>query len=180
MEDKKTNMNNDQPLEEESNLDEQMVTIAESEYQKLVRDAAESKDKYLRLLAEFENARKRNERERMEFIKYAKEEVLEDFLNILDDLERTMNAAKANHQDYAAFLKGMELVMGNIREVLKRNEVKPIESVGKMFDPALHEALMQEEKEDCKDGEIVEEFQKGYLLGEKVIRFAKVKVAKRK
>ena len=164
----------------ESQAEDEMVFIKEAEYQKLVSEAAEYKDKYLRLFAEFDNARKRMEREKMDFVKYANEGLLSEFLNILDDLERSVEAAKVKHEDYTAFLKGIEMVMAHVYEMLKKNNVKPIESLGKKFDPHCHEALMQEETDQAEDEVILEEFQKGYFLGDRVIRSAKVKVAKKK
>ena len=151
-----------------------------AEYQKLAEEAAKYKDQYIRLFAEFENARKRMDREKQEFIKYANEELLTEFLGILDNLERSVEVAKAKHQDYEAFLKGVEMIMAQICEMLKRNGVKPIEAKGKMFDPHSHEILMQEESEAAEEGTVLEELQKGYTLGDRVIRTSKVKVAKKK
>lgn len=151
----------------------------EEALQKALAEAAEYKDKYVRLCAEFDNVRKRTEREKQEFIKFANEGLLSDFLGILDDLERSVEAAKAQHQDYSAFLKGIELVMAHVYELLKKNNVKPVESVGKRFDPYAHEVLLQEES-DQEEGIVLEELQKGYSLGERVLRTAKVKVSKKK
>ena len=147
---------------------------------KLQNELAESKDKYLRLFAEFENARKRQERERAEFIKYANEGLIGEFLGILDDLERSVEAAKAKHEDYDAFLKGIEMVMGRVKELLKKNDVKTIKSVGEKFDPHRHEILALVDSNRHDEGVVLEEFQKGYTLGDKVVRTAKVKVAKPK
>ena len=166
-------------INETASDSEKVITLKESEYKKLLEEINQQKEKNLRLYAEFENARKRNERERLEFMKYANEELLAQFLNILDDLERSVEAAKAKHQDYSAFLKGIEMVMAHIYEMLKKNDVKAMHAVGKKFDPNYHEPLMQEETKDQEDGIVLEELQKGYLLGEKVIRTAKVKVAKK-
>ena len=177
---KEENISAEQLKGEHSLPSEEKILVDASEYQKLVQDAAEYKDKYTRLFAEFDNARKRMEREKMEFVKYANEGLLAEFLNILDDLERSVEAAKAKHEDYTAFLKGIEMVMAHVYEMLKKNSVKPIESVGKKFDPHCHEALMQEETDKADDEVVLEEFQKGYFLGDKVIRSAKVKVAKKK
>ncbi len=164
----------------ENQTQDEMISIKAAEYEKLAQEAADYKDKYMRLFAEFDNARKRMEREKLDFVKYANEELLGDFLNILDDLERSIEAAKAKHEDYTAFLKGIEMVMAQVYEMLKKNNVKPIESIGKKFDPHCHEALMQEETEQAEDDVILEEFQKGYSIGDRVIRSAKVKVAKKK
>ena len=150
------------------------------EIERFKKEAAEYKDKYVRLLAEFDNVRKRSEREKNEFVKYANEGLLGEFVNVLDDLERSIEAAKAKHQDYDAFLKGIEMVMAHIYEMLKKNNVHPIDSVGKKFDHNCHEALMQEELEDVEDNVITEELQKGYSYGDKILRTAKVKVAKKK
>lgn len=152
------------------------VTLSATDYEKLVKELAESKDKYIRLVAEFDNARKRSDRERSEFVKYANEGLIADFLTILDDLDRVVIAANANHQDYQTFLKGVEMVMAKIHELLRKNNVKPIEAVGKKFDPHSHEVLMQEPS-DQDEGMVIEELQKGYLLGERVVRTSKVKVA---
>jgi molecular chaperone GrpE len=137
----------------------------------------ETRDKYIRLCAEFDNTRKRYERERSEYVKYANERLLVDFLSVLDDLDRTVDAARAQHQDYKAFLKGVEMVMARVRDVLKNYAVKPIEAVGQKFDPHYHEILMQVESDEVEGVQVVEEFQKGYSLGDRVIRTAKVKVA---
>ena len=137
----------------------------------------ETRDKYIRLCAEFDNTRKRHERERGEYVKYANERLLVDFLSILDDLDRTVDAARAQHQDYKAFLKGIEMVMARVRDMLKNYAVKPIETVGRKFDPHYHEILMQVESDGVQGAQVVEEFQKGYCLGDRVIRTAKVKVA---
>ena len=152
----------------------------DAECRKLAEEAAKYKDQYIRLYAEFENARKRMERERQEFIKYANEGLIAEFLSILDNLERSVEAAQARHEDYEAFLKGVEMIMAQIHEMLKQNDVRPIEAKGLMFDPHRHEVLMQEETDGPEEGTVIEEFQKGYVLGDRVIRTCKVKVAKNK
>ena len=136
------------------------------------------KEKYVRLLAEFDNMRKRHERDRQELIKYAHEEVIIECLKIYDDLERSLNAFKSKEGVDVNLVKGLEMVFNNMRELMGRYDVKPIESVGKVFNPDYHEPLMQAESSDVADGHIMEEFQKGYTLGGKVVRTAKVKVAK--
>lgn len=157
----------------------QTVTLSLLEHEKLLKELAESKEKYVRLVAEFDNARKRADRERSEFVKYANESLIADFLTIMDDLDRVVIAANANHQDYQAFLKGVEMVMARIHELLRKNNVKPIDALGKPFDPHSHEILMQEPSEQ-EEGTVIEELQKGYLLGERIVRTSKVKVAIKK
>ncbi len=159
---------------------EKTIKIKESEHAQLIEEAAKYKEQYVRLYAEFDNARKRMDREKQEFIRYANEGLIVEFLDILDDLERSVDSAKMNHQDYAAFVKGIEMVMSHIHTMLKNNGVKPIDVDGKAFDPHCHEVLMQEESEHLDEGMVIEAFQKGYCLGDRVVRTAKVKVAKKK
>jgi molecular chaperone GrpE len=169
-----TQENQEQPEEE------QVVSLSVSEHKKLVDDLAQTKDKYLRVCAEFENARKRMDREKIEFLKYANKGLILEFLNILDDLERSFQAARAQHQDYTAFLKGIEMVMAHVYELLKRHGVQSIEAQGKLFDPHCHEVLLQEESDSLEDNTVIEELQKGYMLEDRVVRTSKVKVSKKK
>lgn len=175
--------NQQQPAESKDNAQEKAdfstVTLNAVEHEKLMKELSESKEKYLRLVAEFDNARKRSDRERSEFVKYANEGLIADFLTIMDDLDRVVIAANANHQDYQAFLKGVEMVMARIHELLRKNNVKPVEALGKPFDPHSHEILMQEPS-DKEEGTVIEELQKGYVLGDRIIRTSKVKVAVKK
>jgi molecular chaperone GrpE len=166
----------------ENHKEEKVVTLKESEYLKLKEDAQKAKEhweKLLRLQAEFENTRKRLEREKQDFLKFANEGIILELLNILDDLERTVGLAQSKHEDVQSFLKGVEMILAHLYEMLKEYGVKPIEAEGKIFDPHYHEALMQVENKDLPEHTVVEELQKGYLLNEKVIRTSKVKVSKK-
>ncbi len=158
------------------------VTLKASEFNEL-KDAAEKskdiQDKLLRSQADFENMRKRLEKDRQEFIKYANEGILLELLNVLDDLERTINLAEDKHEDLNAFVKGVEMILAHLYDMLKQYGVKPIEAEGKVFNPHYHEALMQVENKDLPEHTIVEVLQKGYLMHERVIRTAKVKVSKK-
>jgi molecular chaperone GrpE len=152
---------------------------SKEDFSRLEKEVAALKDKNLRLYAEFDNARKRMERDRVEFVKYANEKLISEFLNVLDNLERTVDVAKAKHQDYDAFLKGIEMVMKELTGLLTKNGVKPIEAKGKKFDPHCEEVLMMEDS-GAEEGTVLDELQKGYYLGDRVIRTAKVKIAKKK
>src|SRR5688572_9129497 len=101
------------------------ILIKEADYRKLVEEAASYKDKYVRILAEFDNARKRNERERAELIKYAHEEVIIEVLGIYEDLERSLESAKKFSNDTTT-IKGLEMVVGKMRDLLKKYDIKPI------------------------------------------------------
>ena len=172
----------DEVLKEEKGLKEdRSVTIKEEDYLKLKEEAEKSReywDRLLRLQADFDNTRKRLEREKQDFVKFANEGLILELLNVLDDLERTVESAQSRHQDVTAFLKGVEMILAHLYEMLKEHGVRPMESLGKVFDPDYHEALMQAEDKDLPEHTIVEELQKGYLLNDRVIRTAKVKVSK--
>ncbi len=159
---------------------DKIIKLKESEYIKVQEELAEIKDKHVRLYAEFENARKRMDREKQDFVRYANVAVLLDFLTILDSLELSISTAKDKHSDAEALIKGLELVMSQVHDLLKRNDVKAIETKDKKFDLNEHEVLMQEETDEVEENTIIEEFQKGYKFGDRVLRTAKVKVAKTK
>jgi molecular chaperone GrpE len=169
-------------MKEEAKKEEKTITLPEAEYLKLKEEAEKAKetqDKLLRLQADWENTRKRIEREKQDFLKFANEGIIAELLNILDDLERAVNLAETKHEDLPAFLKGVEMILAHLYQMLKEYGVKPIEAKGKLFDPVYHEALMQVEDGSKTENTVVEELQKGYLLNERVIRTAKVKVSKR-
>lgn len=161
--------------------EEKTVTLKETEYLTLleeVKKGKESQDKMLRNQADLENTRKRIDREKQEFIKFANEGLVLGLLNVLDDLERSVNLAETSKEDLPAFLKGVEMILAHLYEMLKEHGVRPIEAEGKKFDPNYHEALMQVENKDLPEHTIIEVLQKGYLIHERVLRTAKVKVSK--
>ena len=163
-------------MAEEDPVEAQVEPVDEME--KLKQELGEAKDKYIRLFAEFDNARKRNERDRAALIKYAHEEVIVEMLGFFEDFERTIDAARKDTSDAKGLLKGVEMVHGRMQQLLKKYDVREIECLGKKFDPACHEALMVEETQDKEEGVVLEVFQKGYRLGDRVVRTAKVKVSK--
>lgn len=170
----------DKKDQEKNNKKDKLIHVKESEIESLKNELEDYKDRYLRIYAEFENARKRMDRDRQEFIKYASANLMVEFLNVLDNLERSVNAARTKHQDYDAFIKGIEMVMSQVYEMLKKNGLEAIEAKGKPFDPHCHEILMQEETENFEDGIVMDEFQRGYKLGDRVVRTTKIKIAKKK
>ncbi len=173
---------NNKAPEQNNNQEEKLVTLKESEYLGLLDEAKRSKDsqdKMLRNQADLENTRKRIDREKQEFIKFANEGLIMNLLNVLDDLERSVNLAESSKEDLPAFLKGVEMILAHLYEMLKEHGVKPIEAEGKIFDPHCHEALMQVENKDLPEHTIIEVLQKGYLIHERVLRTAKVKVSKK-
>ncbi len=176
---KKDSKKSDKNTQKDAKIQAEAEVVKQvKEEKKIIEVNVDYKDQYLRLVAEFDNARKRMEREKLDFVKYANEGIIVEFLGIMDDLERTVQAARTSHKEDTAFLKGLDMVVAHINKMLEKNDVKPIETVGKQFDPLAHEVLMQQETSEHKDGEIVEEFQKGFRLGDRVVRTSKVKVAK--
>ncbi len=147
-----------------------------AEVEDLKRQLAEMQDRYLRTLAEFDNFRKRSEREFGFLVQSANAELIKRLLPVVDDLERSLEAAKESH-NFEALYKGIELVYQNFLKVLESFGVKPIEAVGKPFDPELHEALMQMDS-DHEPDTVVQEHQKGYRLHDRVLRPSKVIVSR--
>ena len=127
-----------------------------------------------RVQADFENYKKRTEKDKEEFIKYACQNIVLDLLPILDNFELALKHTK----DKEEFVNGIERVYSNFIDILEKKGLKPINALSKEFDPVMHEALMQEKSKE-KPGIVIEEFQKGYMINDKVIRPTKVKVAKR-
>ncbi len=182
MEENKDNQKNAQELKNNQEKEEKVITLKQTEYLGLLEEVKKGQDgwdKMLRNQADLENTRKRLDREKQEFIKFANEGLIFDLLNVLDDLERTVDLAESSKEDIAAFLKGIEMILAHLYEMLKNHGVKPIEAEGKIFDPNFHEALMQVENPDLPEHTIMEVLQKGYLIHGRVLRTAKVKVSKK-
>jgi len=142
----------------------------------LQREKDALQDRLLRTAAEFDNYRKRMERERRELADYTAADVLKDLLPILDNFERALQAPAAADTD--AFRKGIELIHKQMLDVLKKRGIKPIEALGTDFDPNFHQAVIHEESATHREGEVMEELQRGYLIGDRLLRPAMVKVAK--
>jgi len=136
-------------------------------------------EKYLRMAAEFENYKRRAQRDHSDGIRFANEKFFKDFLPIIDNLDRAIQCA-SDHTGGGGLLEGVELTYKRFLETLTKFEVRQISSVGELFDPAMHQAVAQVESETAKPNTVVEEFQKGYFLHERILRPAMVTVAKEK
>jgi molecular chaperone GrpE len=134
-------------------------------------------DRLLRTTAEFDNFRKRIERERQQFADATIGDVMEDLLPIVDDLERAIKA-EAGSEGAEAYRRGVELILKQIEELLRKRGVSAIDAVGSDFDPHVHQAVAYEPAEGRREGEVVEEFRRGYRLGDRLLRPSMVKVAK--
>jgi molecular chaperone GrpE len=168
-------INRDIP-DEESPETPQAGTPMAPEIAQAIEERDQLRDRLLRTQAEFDNYRKRTERERLETIERAAESVLRDVLPVVDDLERAL-AAEANTEAAESYRRGVELIHRQLTELLTRRGVKPIETIGHDFDPHLHQSVASEAVPGKRDGEIIEEFRRGYTLGERLLRPAMVKVA---
>jgi molecular chaperone GrpE len=131
----------------------------------------------LRKTAEFDNFRKRTERERQTLADAAAADLLKDLLPLVDDLERALKA-DAGDQGADAYRRGVELIHRQLLDVLRKRGVRPIDAVGAEFDPYYHQAVTHESAEGHREGEVIEEFARGYMLGDRLLRPAMVKVAK--
>lgn len=144
--------------------------------QAIARERNDYYDRLLRKTAEFDNYRKRVERERREQAEYAAADLLTDLLPLIDDLERALQADSETSAD--AYRKGVELIHRQMLALLRKRGVTPIEAVGHQFDPHLHQAVTHEAVPGRPDGEVVEQFRRGYKLRDRLLRPAMVKVAK--
>jgi len=153
---------------------------AAAEQDALQRERDQAQDRLLRLQAEFDNYRKRIERERRELGDHLASELLAEFLPVLDDVERALTAATVSAEPaLASHVQGLELIQRQFLELLKRRHVLPIDAVGADFDPNLHQAVGQELSHEHREGEVIEDLRRGYRAGERLLRPSMVKVATR-
>lgn len=160
------------PTEAEPEEVEEELTVEE----KLERQAAETADKLLRVMADFDNYKKRQARLYDDLRRTANDSLLADVLEIVDNFERALEHANGQ-TDLDAFRDGTQLIYNQMRDLLTRYKVEPIEALGKPFDPNLHEAMMQVPTDEFAEGTVAMEISKGYKHGDRVLRHSKVGVA---
>jgi molecular chaperone GrpE len=169
------NINSDSEVSGTSYLNE---FNQDTEIEKMQAEIAELKDKYVRLVAEFDNVRKRNARERLDLIQTAGKDVLVSLLDVLDDCERAQKQVESSN-DITAIKEGVLLIFNKLRNTIQSKGVKVMESVNQEFNPDLHEAITEVPSPSPElKGKVLDEVQKGYYLNDKIIRFAKVVVGK--
>jgi molecular chaperone GrpE len=149
----------------------------ESRLEAKEEEAKETYDRLLRVSADFENYKKRSAREIEEFRKYANQSLLKEMLSVVDNLELAINSSNDQKKVDKHLVEGLNLTLNEILRVFEKFSVKPIEAQGKTFDPAFHEAVMREESDDFPENTVVSEFQKGYLIHDRLLRPAMVVVA---
>ncbi|MEQ8236049.1 MAG: nucleotide exchange factor GrpE [Syntrophomonadaceae bacterium] len=153
-----------------------LETKMSEELRKLQEEARKNYDNYLRALAEVENIKKRSQRDREEYVKYANMTLIKKLLPIIDDLNRAIEASGIS-RDFEALSKGVEMTARNLGDLLTGEGVKPIESLGKPFDPQYHQALSVEPNGEYPENTVIEQLQTGYIMHDRVIRPSLVKVS---
>lgn len=146
-----------------------------SEVDQLKNQCNDLNDKFVRLQAEFLNFKKRTEKEKTNLYKFANEKLFVDLLPLMDNMERAL-ASTENGSD--GIVEGLKMIKKSLDDIFDKNGVEAIASVGEAFDPELHHAVMSDESDDHDSEHVIEEFQKGYKLNDKVIRHSMVKVSK--
>ncbi len=142
------------------------------------KDIKTLQEKILYFQADFENFKKLKTKEKLETLKYGNEALIKEFIPVVDNLEMALNHA-TNTDDYKSILEGVKLTLNEFLKVLEKAGVTRIDAVGKKFDPNLHEAFYQEERDDIEPDTVISEFQKGYLLNERLIRPSRVVLSKK-
>lgn len=172
MEDEKLNSENNSNSENDVNQNDELKAL-KTKLANQKDEIEEKEDRIKRLMAEFENFKKRSDKERTNLYNSVMGDVVTSLLPVLDNLEK---AAKVETKD-EQYKNGVEMVLNQFKDVLKANGVKEIETVGKKFDPSIHEAVSLVQDENLGEKEIKEEFRKGYMIGDKVLRHSLVVVA---
>ncbi|NQX57745.1 nucleotide exchange factor GrpE [Paenibacillus qinlingensis] len=161
---------------EEAGVEVSEEATVSSELEQARVQAEENYQRLLRVQADFDNFRRRARAEKEDFAKYASLKLIEQLLPIVDNFDRALSSSKET-KDFDALVKGLDMTYRGIDQLLTAEGLKPIEAVGQPFNPEFHQAVMQVESEEHEEGIVVEELQKGYILKDKVIRPAMVKVS---
>jgi molecular chaperone GrpE len=152
------------------------VSLSPDEIAALIKEKEEHYDRLLRTQADFDNYRKRVQKEQANLLRYGAENALVEILPVVDNIERAVSSAREHGESNAQLREGVELILNQFLDVLKKLGVTPIETVGHPFDPNKHDALLRVHAPDAEDGTVIEEVRKGYYLHDKVLRPAQVTV----
>lgn len=154
----------------------EVTSLSPEEMQKLVQEKEQQYDRLLRLQADFENYRKRIQKEQANLIRYGAENALREILPVIDNVERAVESVRKHDDSNSQLREGIELILSQFLNALEKLGVQPIEAVGQPFDPNKHDALLRVHAPDSMEGLVVEEVRKGYYLHDKVLRPAQVTV----
>ncbi|MBW2608415.1 MAG: nucleotide exchange factor GrpE [Deltaproteobacteria bacterium] len=149
----------------------------EARLESVEQEAKEAHDRFLRVSAEFENYKKRSAREMDEFRKFANESLLREMLTVVDNLERALNSSNNDNQANSHIAEGVDMTLKEILKVFEKFNVKPIEALGKPFDPNFHQAAMREETNERPENTVLNELEKGYMIHDRLLRPAMVVVS---
>src|SRR5688572_1056899 len=169
-------LNDQDPRDQTASVTEEAGADTQAGPDELRRERDALQDRLLRTAAEFDNYRKRMDKERRDLAEYAAVDVLTEVIPILDNFERALQAPSGG--DAEGFRKGIELIHKQMLDLLRKRGVKPIEALGADFDPNFHQAVIHEASDQHREGEVMQELQRGYMLGDRLLRPAMVKVAK--
>ncbi len=142
-------------------------------------EAVDYKDKYLRMLAEIENSRKRMQKEKQESVRFAKERLLIEIIKPIDQFENALSHSDKTSHEINQWALGFRMILEQFKEILTEHGISSFHSEGKLFNPEEHEAVEMEENSSLPEGTVIKEFDKGYRCGNRIIRPARVKVAKK-
>ncbi len=168
--DKENEADRGEPPEEEL---ESKLTAAQEQ-------ARENYDRLLRISAEFDNYKKRTSREMRDVVRYANEKLLKELLGIIDNLERAIDSANQDNSSDESLVEGINLTLNEVLKILQRYDVQPVQALGEPFDPAFHQAMMQQEVDNQPANTVIQEMQKGYVMHDRLLRPAMVVVSKAK
>ena len=149
----------------------------ETRLESVEQEAKEAHDRFLRVSAEFENYKKRSAREMDEFRKFANESLIREMLTVVDNLERALNSSNNDNQANSHIAEGVDMTLKEILKVFGKFNVKPIEALGKPFDPNFHQAAMREETNEHPENTVLNELEKGYMIHDRLLRPAMVVVS---
>ena len=173
-------LENNAPQKEESSQTVEPLKEMEEKIESLKKEATENHDRLLRVAAEFENYKKRTAREMNDFRKFANENFARAMLPVVDSLDLAITSAGNDRQTNSSVVEGVTMTLKEIYKVFEQFGIKPIESIGKTFDPVFHQAMMQEETEAYPENTVSRELQKGYMIHDRLLRPAMVVVSKKK
>ncbi len=161
------------PEDKEGNLEFSEEERLHEKIEAIEEERDELEEKYLRKVADLDNLRKRNNEEKKKLRKYAHKDVLDDLLEVIDNLNRALDSMEFESEDVA---DGIDMIRRQLMELLEKHNAEPMEVEGETFDPNLHDAMMQEKKENLNEKKVLDVFKEGYMLHDRVLRPAQVKV----
>ncbi|RZB34082.1 MAG: molecular chaperone GrpE [Desulfobacteraceae bacterium Eth-SRB2] len=155
------------------------LKVMEERLESMEQESKDSHDRFLRVSAEFENYKKRAAREMNDFRKFANESFAKEMLSVVDNLDRAIESSSDDNHSNSSVVEGVNMTLKEILKIFGQFGVKPFESLGKTFDPAVHQAVMQEESDDHPEKTILTELEKGYMIHDRLLRPAMVVVSKK-